>query len=51
MRYDERTRAHVSRRTAQGLSRKEIMRRLKRYVIREVHTALLADFADLASAA
>jgi hypothetical protein len=51
MRYDERTRAHVSRRTAQGLSRKEIMRCLKRYVIREVHTGLLADFADLASAA
>jgi transposase len=51
MRYDERTRAYVTRRTAQGLSKKEIMRCLKRYVVREVHTALIADFEDLASAA
>jgi len=51
MRHDERTRAYVARRTAQGLSKREIMRCLKRYVVREVHTALLADFEDLASAA
>ena len=48
MRHHERTRAYVARRTAQGLSKKEIMRCLKRYVVREVHTALLADFNDLA---
>jgi transposase len=47
MRYDPRTRAYVQRRTKQGLSKKEIMRCLKRYIVREVHTALLADFAAL----
>ena len=31
------TRAYVDRRTAQGLSKKEIMRCLKRYVAREVY--------------
>ncbi|SEP28589.1 transposase, partial [Trujillonella endophytica] len=51
MRHDDRTRAYVARRTAQGLSKKEIMRCLKRYVVREVHTALLADFDDLVSTA
>jgi transposase len=47
MRYDPRTRTYVQRRTKQGLSGKDIMRCLKRYVVREVHTALLADFAAL----
>jgi transposase len=47
MRYDPRTRDYVERRTKQGLSKKEIMRCLKRYVVREVHTALLADFTAL----
>ena len=47
MRYDPRTREYVTRRTQQGLSKKEIMRCLKRHVIREVHRALLADFAAL----
>jgi transposase len=51
MRHHDRTRAYVARRTAQGLSKKEIMRCLKRYVVREVHTALLADFEGLATAA
>jgi transposase len=51
MRYHERTRAYVERRTAQGLSKKEIMRCLKRYVVREVHAALLADFDHLTSTA
>jgi transposase len=49
MRYDPRTRAYVDRRTKQGLSKKEIMRCLKRYVVREVHEALLADFKILNS--
>jgi transposase len=40
MRYDQRTRAYVTRRTAQGLSKKEIMRCLKRYIARDIHTAL-----------
>lgn len=47
MRYDPRTRDYVDRRTKQGLGKKEIMRCLKRYVVREVHTALLADFKIL----
>jgi transposase len=47
MRYEPRTRAYVERRTKQGLSKKEIMRCLKRYIVREVHTALLADFTTL----
>ena len=51
MRHHERTRAYVERRTTQGLSKREIMRCLKRYVVREVHTALLADFEQLARAA
>ena len=50
MRYDPRTQAYVDRRTKQGLGKKEIIRCLKRYVIREVHTALLADFKILNSA-
>jgi transposase len=47
MRYDPRTRAYVDRRTKQGLGKKDIMRCLKRYIVREVHTALLADFTAL----
>jgi transposase len=47
MRYDPATRAYVDRRTKQGLSKKEILRCLKRYVAREVHAALLADLAAL----
>jgi transposase len=40
MRHDLRTRAYVERRTKQGLSKKEIMRCLKRFVAREVYRAL-----------
>ncbi|MDT0382698.1 IS110 family transposase [Streptomyces sp. DSM 42041] len=40
MRYDERTRAYVERRTREGLSKKDIMRCLKRFVAREVYRAL-----------
>jgi transposase len=47
MRYDPRTKAYIDRRTKQGLTKKEIMRCLKRYIVREVHTALLADFTAL----
>lgn len=36
MRYHQPTRDYVARRTAQGLSKKEIMRCLKRYVAREL---------------
>jgi transposase len=50
MRYDQRTREYADRRTKQGLGKKEIMRCLKRYVVREVHTALLTDFQIINSA-
>nr|WSW58290.1 IS110 family transposase [Streptomyces sp. NBC_00998] len=40
MRYDERTRAYVERRTKEGLSKKDITRCLKRFVAREVYRAL-----------
>lgn len=40
MRRDARTRAYVARRTTEGLSKREIIRCLKRYVAREVFHAL-----------
>jgi transposase len=49
MRTDARTQAYVQRRTKQGRTKKEIMRCLKRYLVREVHAALLADFTALTS--
>jgi transposase len=49
MRTDPRTQTYVERRTKQGLTKKEIIRCLKRYIVREVHTALLADFTALTS--
>jgi transposase len=42
-----RTRAYVDRRTAEGLSKPEIMRCLKRYLAREVYHALQADLRGL----
>ena len=46
MRSDPRTRAYVARRTAVGLSMKEIQRCLKRYIVRELYPLILADLAD-----
>ncbi|WP_067651173.1 transposase [Nocardia harenae] len=40
MRHDPRTRAYVERRTKHGMSKKEIMRCLKRFVAREVYRIL-----------
>ncbi|MGW9419769.1 IS110 family transposase [Cellulosimicrobium funkei] len=45
MRWDERTRAYVERRTGQGLAKKDIMRCLKRYVAREVFQVLTSKNA------
>jgi transposase len=42
MRIDERTRRYVARRTAEGKSRREIMRCLKRYIAREVYRVLVS---------
>jgi transposase len=40
LRWDDRTRAYAHRRTTEGLSKPEIIRCLKRYVAREIYTAL-----------
>ena len=48
MRSDARTRDYVARRTAQGLSKKEIHRCLKRYIVRELYPLILADLKDSA---
>jgi len=40
MHYDPRTRAYVARRTAEGLSKREIIRCLKRFVAREIYRCL-----------
>ena len=44
---DERTRRYVSRRTAEGKSKREIMRCLKRYIAREVYRVLVPPTATL----
>jgi hypothetical protein len=49
LRYCERTRAYAERRTAEGKTKTEIIRCLKRYIARELYHALLADLT-LASA-
>jgi transposase len=41
LRWDPATRAYAERRTKQGMSKKEIIRCLKRYIAREVYTILL----------
>ncbi len=46
MRSDARTRDYVARRTKEGLSKKEIHRCLKRYIVRELYPLILADLAD-----
>ena len=40
MRTDARTRSYVARRTQEGLSKREVMRCLKRYVAREIYRVL-----------
>lgn len=43
MRSDLRTRSYVERRTAEGLSTKEIQRCLKCYIIRELYPVIMSD--------
>lgn len=45
MRKDPRTKAYVARRLAEGLSKREVMRCLKRYVAREVFAILVSRTA------
>lgn len=47
MRYSDETRAYVTRRTAEGLSKPEIIRCLKRYLAREIFHTLRADYSTL----
>jgi transposase len=47
LRYCARTRAYANRRTAEGLTKPEIIRCLKRYIARELYHTLSADLADL----
>jgi hypothetical protein len=41
LRWDARTRAYVARRTAQGKTKREIIRCLKRFIAREVYHVLV----------
>lgn len=45
MRSDPRTRIYVERRTGEGLSTKEILRCLKRYIVRKLYPLILSDLA------
>jgi len=47
LRYCPKTRAYMTRRLAEGLTKKEVIRCLKRYIIREIHRNLRADLATL----
>ncbi|WP_446684964.1 transposase [Lentzea indica] len=48
LRYCPRTHAYLQRRTEQGLTKRDIIRCLKRYVLREAHTAIMKDLAATA---
>ena len=49
LRYCARTRAYAARRTAQGRSKREILRCLKRYIAREIYHSVRADLAALSA--
>lgn len=49
LRWDPRTRAYADRRTKDGLSKKEIMRCLKRYVARELYQIITSNDLELAA--
>jgi len=51
LRWHEPTRAYVARRTAEGKTKKEIIRCLKRAIVREVYIAIKTDFPDLTAIA
>ena len=45
--YDPRTSEYIQRRMKQGLTKREAMRCLKRYIARETYHTLLADLTEL----
>jgi len=47
LRHCERTRAYADRRSAEGLSRRDILRCLKRYIARQTYLTLCADIEAL----
>jgi transposase len=47
IRYCPRTRAYITRRTAEGLTKPDIIRCLKRYLAREVYHAIKTDYQAL----
>jgi len=47
LRYCAKTKAYMERRTAEGLSKMEVIRCLKRYLVREVLRALRSDYENL----
>jgi transposase len=49
LRWDPRTRAYMERRTKDGLSKKEIIRCLKRYVARELYQIITSKDLELAA--
>jgi hypothetical protein len=50
LRYCQRTRAYAARRTAEGRSKRDIIRCLKRYIARELYHALRADLTAIGAA-
>lgn len=49
LRWHTPTRAYATRRTAEGKTKKEIIRCLKRYAVREIYTAITTDLANIAT--
>jgi transposase len=49
LRWDPRTRAYMERRTKEGLSKKEIIRCLKRYIARELYQIITSNDLELAA--
>lgn len=50
MRDDERTKAYAMRRTAEGKTRREIVRCIKRYIVREIYRALCTSPTQIPAA-
>ena len=49
MRFHEPTAAYVARRTAEGKTKKEILRCLKRLLIREIYQTIVAPHKTISS--
>ncbi|MEW2444018.1 IS110 family transposase [Micromonospora marina] len=49
LRWDPRTRAYAERRTKEGMSKKEIIRCLKRYIVRELYQLITSNNLELAA--